>query len=89
MLFQTRTVHLMTIYVCNMLEMPWHVQTLRPSHLVSLVPQKQQPPAPRGITAERHLRLEIDDIAEPFPGYVLPDVYHIAALVDFLMGWPG
>ena len=89
MLIWKRTGHLMTLYVCSMQEMPWHVKTLRPSHLVSLVPPNEQPPTPRGITAERHLRLEIDDIAEPFPGYVLPDVYHIATLVDFLMGWAG
>ena len=31
----------------------------------------------------------IDDIIEPLPGYILPDVYHVATLVDFLMGWPG
>jgi len=79
----------MTIYVCNIDEMPWRVRTLRPSHLVSLVPQEQQPPTPRGITAERHLRLEIDDIAKPFPGYVLPDTNHVAALIDFLRGWSG
>jgi predicted protein tyrosine phosphatase len=79
----------MTIYVCNIDEMPWRVRTLRPSHLVSLVPQEEQPRTPRGIAAEHHLRLNIDDIAEPFPGYVLPGVYHITALIDFLRGWPG
>jgi predicted protein tyrosine phosphatase len=79
----------MTIYVCNMQEMPWRVETLRPSHLVSLVPPKEQPPTPRGLIAERHLRLEIDDITEPVPGHILPDVYHLATLIDFLMGWPG
>jgi len=79
----------MTIYVCNIDEMPWRVRTLRPSHLVSLVPQEEQPPTPRGITAERHLRLEIDDIAKPFPGYVLPGGYHVGALVNFLRGWSG
>lgn len=79
----------MTIYVCNIHEMPWRVATLRPSHLVSLVPREEQPPTPRGITADRHLRLEIDDVAEPFPGYVLPDTNHVAALIDFLRGWSG
>jgi predicted protein tyrosine phosphatase len=79
----------MTIYVCNMQDMPWHVENLRPSHLVSLVPPKEQPPTPPGMLAERHLRLIIDDISEPLPGYILPDLYHVATLVDFLMGWPG
>ncbi|MGF1640601.1 MAG: tyrosine phosphatase family protein [Rhodospirillales bacterium] len=76
----------MTIYVCSMPEMPRHVETLRPSHLVSLVPPLDQPPTPPQIAPERHLRLSIDDITEPLAGYVLPDVYHIATLVDFLMG---
>lgn len=79
----------MMIYVCNMQDMPWHVETLRPSHLVSLLPPKEQPPTPPGISAEHHLRLIIDDITEPHPGYILADVYHVATLVDFLMGWPG
>lgn len=79
----------MTIYVCNMQEMPWRVETLRPSRLVSLVSPKEQPSTPRGFAAEHHLRLEIDAIAEPVPGHILPDVYHLAALIDFLMEWPG
>jgi predicted protein tyrosine phosphatase len=60
------------IYVCNLHEMPKHVEVVRPSHLVSLVTSVEQPPTPDGILVERHLRIEVDDISEPVPGAVPP-----------------
>lgn len=75
------------IYVCNLHEMPGHVGTVRPSHLISLVTSAEQPPTPDGILVECHLRVEIDDISEPLPGGVLPERHHVERLVEFLGVW--
>lgn len=75
------------IYVCNLHEMPKHVEVVRPSHLVSLVTSVEQPPTPDGILVERHLRLEVDDISEPVPGAVLPERQHVESLIEFLTIW--
>ena len=75
------------IYVCNLHEMPTHAGVLRPSHLVSLVTSAEQPPTPKEILAERHLRIEIDDISEPMPGAVLPERRDVERLIGFLEVW--
>lgn len=75
------------IYVCNLHEMPGHVGTVQPSHLVSLVTSAEQPPTPDGVLVERHLRIEIDDISEPLPGAVLPERHHVERLLEFLHVW--
>lgn len=75
------------IYVCNLYEMPAHVGRLRPSHLVSLVTPVEQPPTPKEIHAERHLRIEIDDISEPVPGGILPESHDVERLIAFLRVW--
>jgi predicted protein tyrosine phosphatase len=76
------------IYVCNLLEMPAHVEGLRPSHLVSLVAPIEQPPTPMGIAGQRHHRVEIHDIHEPLDGHILPAAEHIEGLIDFVRAWP-
>lgn len=75
------------IYVCNLHEMPTHVDVVQPSHLVSLVTSAEQPPTPERIRVERHLRIEIDDISEPMPGGVLPAHAHVERLISFLRVW--
>ena len=75
------------IYVCNLHEMPKHVEVVRPSHLVSLVTSVEQPPTPDGILVERHLRIEVDDIIEPMPGAILPERHHVESLIEFLTIW--
>jgi predicted protein tyrosine phosphatase len=76
-----------TIYVCCLDEMPLHVTTLRPSHLVSVVAPNDMPPTPAQIGPERHLRLACDDIIEPTPGYVSPDIEHVEQLIRFARRW--
>lgn len=67
--------------------MPLHARVLQPSHLISLVPQHEQPPTPASIPTERHLRLAIDDISEPFPAHTLPEEGHVRTLIGFLRDW--
>lgn len=75
------------IYVCNLREMPDHAATLRPSHLVSLLVQDEQPPTPAGVPAGRHHRVHINDICEPADGLVCPGEADVAALIGFLGQW--
>ena len=78
------------IYVCNLIEMPGHVEALGVSHLVSLVSPDEQPPTPAGVAAHRHHRVGIHDISEPLDGHVLPDPEHVAGLIEFVRSWsPG
>jgi len=75
------------IYVCNLHEMPGHVEALGPTHLISLVAPGELPATPAGIELERHLRIEVHDISEPLDGHILPDPEHVAQVVDFLRAW--
>jgi predicted protein tyrosine phosphatase len=75
------------IYICSLAEMPEHVRSLQPSHLVSLLGSAEQPPTPDGFATERHHRVEVNDISLPMDGYVLPQDDHIAGLIRFLDGW--
>jgi predicted protein tyrosine phosphatase len=77
-----------SIYVCNLMEMPAHVESLQPSHLISLVAPMEQPPTPLGIAGHCHHRVEIHDIHEPLDGHILPAREHIESLIDFVRAWP-
>ena len=77
------------IYVCNLRELPAHIETLRPSRLISLVPGYEQPQTPAHLKTHQHLRLELDDIAAPLADHILPEASHVRRLVDFAIGWEG
>jgi predicted protein tyrosine phosphatase len=75
------------IYVCNLQDLPSHIQALSPSHLVSLVAAEEQPATPSGMLVERHLRVVIHDISEPLFGHILADEQHVAGLIAFVRAW--
>lgn len=77
------------LYVCNLLEMPTHAAALEPSHVMSLVPAGEQPSTPLGVDPQQHLRLAIDDISEPLPGYVLPSEADVRRIIEFARAWPA
>lgn len=76
------------IYVCSLREMPMHARDLQPHGIVSLVTPREQPPTPAGIPAERHLRVDIDDICVPCADAILPCAAHIRAVLDGVAAWP-
>jgi predicted protein tyrosine phosphatase len=76
------------IFVCGLDEMATHAARLRPGRLVSLVPEEEQPPTPRGMRAEDHLRVPIHDVDSPGAGTHAPGRHHITALVAFLRATP-
>ncbi len=76
------------IYVCNLHDLASHVRTVKPSHLVSLVSENEQPATPAGMLVDCHLRVVIHDINEPLFGHILADEQHIAELIGFVRAWP-
>lgn len=77
------------LYVCGLAGLERHAAALRPAGLVSLLPAREQPPTPAGVPRDAHLRLEIDDIEAPLPGFVAPEASHVRALIDFARAWDG
>ena len=57
------------------------------SHLITLINDQAMIDTPPEIAAERHLRLAMNDIAEPQPGLVPPGENHVAELIDFAIAW--
>lgn len=75
------------IYVCPLSQVHAAIRQLTPSHLVSLLDPKSMIETPPGIVRNRHLRLSVNDIAEPREGLVLPGESHIREILDFVDGW--
>ena len=67
--------------------MPEALRQYRPSHLVTLLSPGNMIETPDGFPAERHLRLGLNDIADPSLGDAPPAARHIAELVAFGRSW--
>ncbi len=76
-----------TIFVCGLFDMPHHVRTLAPSHLVSIIQPELQPESPPEIPDDQHLRVQVHDISEPDGYGVLPEAEHVVDLLHFLHSW--
>ncbi|MBV9550449.1 MAG: tyrosine protein phosphatase [Alphaproteobacteria bacterium] len=59
----------------------------RPSHLVSLLSPQHMIATPQGFPMDRHLKLGINDIADPAAGEHPPARNHIDALLAFARSW--
>ncbi|HEY3696346.1 hypothetical protein [Phenylobacterium sp.] len=77
----------MTLIVCGLSEVERIVAARRPSHLVTLLDPATMIDTPGGLAAERHLRLGVNDIAEPMEGLMAPDEQVVMRLLDFGRGW--
>lgn len=76
------------ICVCGLDDMPQMVDQIRAGRLISLLPAAEQPPTPRQLKASDHLRLLIDDIDRPQPGFCAPGRLHVEKLLGFLHASP-
>src|SRR5438046_5090136 len=76
------------ISVCSVENMPATVERVRPARLVSLLTGDGQPSTPPELPASDHLRVLVDDIDEPQPGFVVPSEAHAEQLVAFLRASP-
>lgn len=77
----------MTFIVCGIAEVPALIARHKPSHLVTLLDPASMIATPQGLTAGRHLKLGINDIAEPMEGMIPPDENAVLQLLAFSKTW--
>jgi predicted protein tyrosine phosphatase len=58
-----------------------------PSHLISLLSPEHMIETPAGFPADRHLRLGINDVADPTASADPPARAHVDQLLEFSRGW--
>ena len=77
----------MTLIVCGLSEVKRLIALRRPSHLVTLLDPASMIETPAGLSAERHLRVGVNDIAEPMEGLVVPCEEVVVDLIAFARDW--
>jgi predicted protein tyrosine phosphatase len=77
------------IHVCPLSAVPDIVAGCNASHLVTCLQDEFVVETPSLIKPDNHVRLHVDDIAHPMPGYVAPNEQHVAKLLDFAHAWGG
>lgn len=75
------------IRVCSLARLHETVEEARARHVVTLVRDEARVFRPNGIAPADHLWLQMDDIAEPLDGMILPSEEHVERLVSFLDRW--
>ena len=58
-----------------------------PSHLVSLLSPEHMIATPLGYHIEAHLKLGMNDVADPVAGPAPPDLHHVEQLLAFARDW--
>jgi predicted protein tyrosine phosphatase len=76
-----------TIIVCGLSEVPQVIAARRPSHLITLLDPNSMIETPQGVEAHRHLKIGVNDIAEPTEGLVLPTEQVVMDLLAFGRDW--
>jgi predicted protein tyrosine phosphatase len=77
------------IHVCPLTAVPDVVASSAASHLVTCLKDHMLVETPAPILPGNHMRLHIDDIAQPMEGMVAPDSAHVAQLLEFAAAWDG
>lgn len=75
------------IYVSPLSGVEDAIRAYGPSHLVSLLDPDSMIDTPEGIEAGRHLRLSVNDIAEPVDTLMPPGEEHVRDLIAFVRTW--
>ncbi|MDP3855369.1 tyrosine phosphatase family protein [Phenylobacterium sp.] len=76
----------MILIVCGLAEVAAIIAARRPSHMITLLDPASMIETPEGF-ADRHLKLGVNDIAEPMDGMVLPHEGLVADLLKFGATW--
>src|SRR5580704_9985348 len=63
------------------------LESQRPSHIVTLLSPEHMIATPQGFAPDRHLKLGVNDVAEPEAGKDPPARDHIDRLLEFSRGW--
>lgn len=77
----------MTLIVCGLEKVEGLIAARKPSHMVTLLDPWTMIETPAGLAPERHLRLGVNDIAEPADGMVVPDENVVVQLLAFGRDW--
>ncbi|MCI3134932.1 tyrosine phosphatase family protein [Phenylobacterium aquaticum] len=77
----------MTLIVSGLAEVPAIVARRRPSHMITLLDPASMIETPKGLDPDRHLKLAVNDIAEPMDGLVLPQETLVHNLIRFAADW--
>lgn len=77
----------LSIIVCGLADVPALIAQRRPSHVVTLLDPASMIETPTGVAPERHLKLAVNDIANPMEGLILPDESVVARLLAFGRDW--
>lgn len=77
----------MTIIVCGLGDVPATLAARRPSHMITLLDPATMIGTPQGLGEGRHLKLSVNDIAEPMEGLVLPHEGVVQQLLTFARDW--
>lgn len=78
-----------SLLVAPLSAVPACIQRYNPSHIVALLSDEFMTGPPDGFAPQRHLRLAIDDITEPWLGRTHPTEEHISRLLAFSRSWDG
>lgn len=75
------------IKICSLARLNETVAACRARHVVTLVRDESRIFRPEGIEADKHLWLQMDDIADAIDGMIAPSETHVQQLVDFATRW--
>jgi len=76
-----------TVHVCALRHVSNMLEQTGARHLVSAINSDLLPATPSMVPPDRHLRLDMHDVAEPQPGSSPPARTHVRQLVDFVQSW--
>ena len=75
------------IHVCSLARLHDTVAETGARRIVTLMKNVAMVQRPQSVLADDHLLLDMDDIAMPIDGYVLPAEEHVAKLIGFVGSW--
>jgi predicted protein tyrosine phosphatase len=75
------------IRICSLARLHETVAACSARHVVTLVRDENRLLRPPGVEADNHLWLQMDDIAEPVDGMIVPSEEHVERLVTFAKRW--
>lgn len=75
------------LYVCSLAKMNQVVDTVKATHLLSVVNPDMQVDRPKRIEPGNHLFLGMNDIAAALPGFELGRQEQVLQMLDFIQQW--
>ena len=76
-----------SVHVCALRHIPEVLERTGASHLISAINADLIPATPVGLSADRHLKLDMHDIIEVLDGATAPAEEHVRQLIEFVRTW--